>query len=294
LKFRLSRFDRKKFFKLVLIAFLLTALISYIGISIIGATSFRTPKNRNIGELNPGTFGIAYEDVAITGTAADKITLRGWWMPNPQSDKAIIMLHGQNGTRACCIGPARRLWQAPFNVLMLDLRGHGQSDGNIHTFGLYEQWDVIGAVNFLKEKGFKPGKIGIIGWSMGAATAIMTASQTVDIGAVVSDSGYAEVSSLLRIFYPGTLFFTRWWHNVDLEQVKPAEAIKNLGNRQVLVIHGELDKNVPPGDAYKLKAAGGDNVELWVWKDTIHSGAYMKDRNLYAERVIGFFNRQLS
>jgi uncharacterized protein len=287
-------YSRAKFLKLLLLALLFTLIFGYIGISVAGATYFITPRDRNIGLLTPATFGIAYEEVEFASAYQDKLTLRAWWLPNPKSDMAIVVLHGQGGNRSCCIGTSRRLWDNNFSLLMMDLRGHGLSDGTSHSLGLREQWDVIGAVNFLKEKGFKPGKIGLIGWSMGASTAIMAASQTNDIGAVVSDSGYANAATLLRVFYPGTLLVARWLHNIDLEEVKPEIAIANLGRRRVLLIHGDLDKNVPVGDAYKLKAAGGDKVELWVWQDTGHSGAYGKDRATYGERVVSFFRRELS
>ncbi len=128
---------------------------------------------------------------------------------------------------------------------------------------------------------------------MGAATAIMATSLTTDIGATVSDSGYASASTLLRLFYPGTLLASHLLRDIDLEQVKPEEAIKNIGSRHLLLIHGDLDKNVPVRDAYKLKENGGENVELWIWPGVVHSAAYAKNPAGYIARVAPFFDKYL-
>lgn len=85
-----------------------------------------------------------------------------------------------------------------FSILAIDLRGHGQSSDSRLTFGITERKDIIAAVDWLKQKGFKSQKIGVLGVSMGSASVIGAAADDPDIAAVVVDSGYAEVYPIMQ------------------------------------------------------------------------------------------------
>jgi dipeptidyl aminopeptidase/acylaminoacyl peptidase len=81
---------------------------------------------------------------------------------------------------------------------------------------------------------------------------------------------------------------------IDTTQVKPELALKNLGQRHVLVIHGDLDRNVPVSNAYRLQQVGGaDHVELWILPGVSHTGAYTSQPDEYMRRVTAFFNKEL-
>ena len=83
-------------------------------------------------------------------------------------------------------------------MLMIDLRGHGQSGRARFGFGRTERLDVRGAVDWLVARGFRPGRIGVLGISMGAATGIGAASEDDRIGALVADNSFAELASLVE------------------------------------------------------------------------------------------------
>jgi dipeptidyl aminopeptidase/acylaminoacyl peptidase len=181
-----------------------------------------------------------------------------------------------------------------FNLLLLDLRGHGLSEGDRHYYGQREQYDVVGAITFLQSRGFKSNNIGIIGWSMGAAVAIMAMGQTNGIQAGVSDSAYANVSNMLGIWSPGVSLVGRLFTGLDLDKIKPEEAIKQLGQRHLFIIQGANDGNVPLDNAYKLKEAGGASVtQFWVLPEVGHVGAYSNNPAEYIRRVSDFFDNEL-
>ena len=69
---------------------------------------------------------------------------------------------------------ARDLTRHAYAVLMFDLRGHGESDGDRLSIGYHERKDVLGAVDFAEEKGFE--KIGVLSFCMGAATSLRAAA----------------------------------------------------------------------------------------------------------------------
>jgi dipeptidyl aminopeptidase/acylaminoacyl peptidase len=198
------------------------------------------------------------------------------------------------------------LWEQGFNLLVFDLRGHGESDGDHYSFGQHEQWDIVGAAEYIKNKGFAPGKIGVIGWSMGASSAIMALSDTPNIKAVVSDSAYAEyttlsdwkfndITGLPFLFYPGALVFDRLFLDVDLNQARPVQTIGNTGGRHLFLIHGTSDEVVPFSEFGKLIQAGKENVsETWVLPGQGHLDAFPRQPEEYIRRVTAFFDKELT
>ncbi|MEI6042915.1 MAG: alpha/beta fold hydrolase [Chloroflexota bacterium] len=294
MRFSKKPFNRVRFYRMVAVALVFTLVFSYVAISVYGALALTTSGNRDLGPDTPAMYGLAYENVTFKTAAQDGLNLRGWLIPDAKTRRVLILVPGQGGKRTDQLVLSKTFWDNGFNLLYMDPRGHGQSDGDHHTFGQYEQWDVIGAVNFLKGKGFKPENIGVIGWSMGAATALLAIGQTPDIKAVVSDSGYADLTSMHGIFSPGIMIASRLLRGIDTTQVKPEEALRKLGQRHVLVIHGDQDRNVPVSNAYRLQQAGGaTQVELWVLPGVGHVGAYGSQPDEYMRRVTTFFNQEL-
>jgi dipeptidyl aminopeptidase/acylaminoacyl peptidase len=289
-----QKFKLKRFLKMALIAVLLTVVVTYVAFSIYAVFAYTQSPNRALGTTTPATWGLPYEEVSFASAAIDKLTIRGWFIPNPKSGRVLVLVHGQNATRVEHLDISKPLWDNGYNILLIDMRGHGLSDGDHYSLGFYEQWDIVGAANYLKSRGFNPNAIGAMGWSMGAASTIMAFSQTPDIKAIVSDSGYANLSSLDGLLYPGALLTCRWLRGFDLEQIKPEEAITKIGSRHALVIQGDQDHNVPVENAYKLKQAGGANVELWVLPGVAHVSSFYAQPEAYLQRVLAFFDRELA
>jgi pimeloyl-ACP methyl ester carboxylesterase len=99
-------------------------------------------------------------------------------LPREESDRALLWVHGFNTCRSCefdgrFIEFANTLHASGFNILMIDLRGHGESEGERVTFGKQEKWDVLGAVDWLHQRGFT--KIGVLGASLGAVSTVEAA-----------------------------------------------------------------------------------------------------------------------
>lgn len=274
----------------------LTLLVTYAGLSVYKAVQYTTTPRQTVSGETPADFGLPYEEITFPSAADDGLTLRGWWIPNPASRRTIILVHGRYENRTSHAALMRPLWEHGYNVLLFDLRGHGQSDPAACTYGLREQWDIIGAVNVAKTKGAQPGSVGVIGWSLGAASAIMAMRQMDDIATVVSDSAYANSAPLLarNPLRPGLALAMRLVRGVDLGQVKPEEAIAHLGTRHVLLIHGARDQAVPVAQAHRLQQAGGASVsETWIVPGTNHTQAYPNQPIEYLRRILTFFDTEL-
>ncbi|TYQ29518.1 alpha/beta hydrolase [Pseudanabaena sp. UWO311] len=280
-------------------------LTAYIGISVIAANILSTP-SRIFDPQAVSVFSKPPEDVHLL--AADGVEIAGWFLPSKLNQKAIILVHGMNSSRTVEFdghfpGFAAGLNREGFTILMIDLRGHGQSDSARFTFGITERRDVIAAVNWLKSRGYQPKSIGVIGVSMGASTAIGATAEDSDIGALVTDSAYAEVypvmqqnwsnvSGLPNIFLPSTMMFGSWLTGYNLTQSKPVNEIGKIAPRPMLIIHSRSDPFTPVNQAYALKSANPLSI-YWETSATKHAESYNTNPQIYIRKVSDFFNQNL-
>ena len=161
---------------------------------------------------------------------------------------------------------------------------------------------MLGAVDYLLGLGIKPGKIGVLGISMGAASSIGAAAEEPAIGALVEDSGYSDLNPLLQVefprssglpvlFLPGTLAAARLITGADISQAVPVREIVKIAPRPVMVIHAQGDALVPFAQAGELAKAAG--VEAWITPADGHARSYATIPAEYATRVGDFFDRSL-
>ncbi len=205
----------------VTVGILVSLAVSYVALSAYAGNTLTTPK-RIFEPEKAAVFATTPEEVKFPAAAG--LEIAGWFIPSTASDKVLILVHGRNVSRTQEFAGkfpefGAALHRRGFSVLMIDLRGHGQSAAARCTFGLTERRDVIGAFNWLKQRGYQTNKIGVLGVSLGAAAAVGAVADNPEIGALVLDSGFAEVyplmqkqwpsaSGLPEIFLPSTLLFT--------------------------------------------------------------------------------------
>jgi fermentation-respiration switch protein FrsA (DUF1100 family) len=256
----------------------------------------------------PATHGVAYQDVRFLARGGD-VRLAGWYMPHAGADRAVVLAHGASVNRWIEFGGGFlhlgvELQRRGFAVLMIDLRAHGESEGERVSFGVAERRDIMGAVDWLKAQGFAPGSVGVLGVSMGASAAYGAAAEDGDIVALIADCGYADMGTLLRrhwnaasgglpaFYLPTTILMGRLL-GYDFFSDRPLDEIGRIAPRPVLIIHGDADGLVPLSDAQQL-AAAGPSAELWIVPGAGHGGSYRMDPQAYTERVAAFFERNLA
>jgi fermentation-respiration switch protein FrsA (DUF1100 family) len=245
-------------------------------------------------------------------SAADSIRLSGWFFraagARPQTPRPVIILcHGIWTGRRECLPLALRFQAAGYHVLTFDFRAHGSSGGRFTSVGHHETNDVLGAIEFLKERPeVDSARIGVVGFSMGAAAAIQAAARTADVAALVADSAYATFLDAARYsfrlvtrvpqfaFAPMAMRWAKWLVNVDASQLRPVDVIGRIAPRPVLIAHGGLDEIVPVQHAHSLFKAAGEPKELWIEPESHHVGARDLDTDGYFVRVENFFRNALS
>lgn len=245
-----------------------------------------------ITDLEPSDLGLEYEEVIFKST--DGIQLSGWLIPHNKTKKTIIVMHGYPADKANLLGIAEFLAK-DFNVFLFDFRSFGKSGGSYTTAGYLEKNDLLGAINYLeKEKNIT--KIGLYGFSLGGAVALMTEHKNVK--AIVTDSAYARLSDIVehmyRIFfvlkYPLT-YLTKLYGilflRTNIDDASPVDSIKNL-EIPILLIHAEKDSQIPVKEAYLLHDAN-KKAELWIVENAEHGMTHSVNPEKYEKRVVEFF-----
>ena len=272
--------------------------VAYLVIGYVVAARLSAPV-RKPAERTPADVGLDYREVDFRST--DGLLLSAWWVEKAGSSRAAVLVHGWGGDKSDLhvVETARVYERAGYNVLMLDLRGHGGSEGERVTLGYREARDVRGALSWLEEGGFDPEEVVLHGWSMGGA-AVLRAAPGIGVAAVVEESTYADLPPLLReripevsglpaFFTPGILLMGRLFLGIDPWAVRPGEQAKQLFREGVpfMIIHSRNDEVVPFEHAESLAAAHPGAI-FWEIEGYGHVEAYAHPE--YQERLVSFLD----
>src|SRR5690242_10172946 len=205
----------------------------------------------------------------------------------------IILTHGYGGSQDEMLPVADALHRSGFTVFTFNLRRDV-------TFGAKEQDDLISVVDYLSGRSdVDAERIGALGFSMGGATTLLAAARDPRIKAVVADSAWKTAKSWLRPdlnprnhFSWFSLKLVEWRAGIDLDKLRPVDAMRHLSGRPVLLIHGSEDDVVLPEDSDALAGAAA-GVELWRIPGAKHGDTLAPGGPTTSERVAKFFERAL-
>lgn len=252
----------------------------------------------------PAELGMAYEEIQFK--TEDGLTLSAWWIPgNRQADSAILMVHGHNASRHEAMRDADALHQQGHSLLLIDLRHSGKSDPSFISMGYHERKDIHAAVNYLKEER-SAQQIGIVGYSMGAATAIMAMAENDQIQAGWFDSSFTDLDSVIQFkgeqeygIPPNPVLsgvvrsLYEWRGQLNTETPTPLNRIGDIAPRPVMIIHGTADQVTPVAHAHELYEAAQAPKALWIIPDGKHTQAWQADREKAQCLMTAFFGKHL-
>jgi pimeloyl-ACP methyl ester carboxylesterase len=267
----------------------------------------------------PADFGLRSENVSFH--AKDGVPLKAWWLPASGMPRgAVIIAHGIDHTRQVMLPRAVFLVRGGYDVLAMDLRGHGESGGRIVSPGLLEARDILGALQYIRSRGNNE-PVAVLGLSYGAVASLIAAAESREIAAVIADGAYPtgkDVSEDISRHYlhdPRTNF---WLRAVFVASLFPGVARATalayylrsgiyLGpellsvipaasrvRAPVLLISGERDWIAPTGKARQiLSVIPGNRKELVVIPNAVHDTTYSAAPALYASTVLSFLDKSI-
>ncbi|MFI5271764.1 MAG: alpha/beta hydrolase [Ktedonobacterales bacterium] len=262
-----------------------------------------TPQRKPM-EHRPDECGVTVEEVRFSGPRG---MLSGWYLPGTNGC-TLICCHGIHDNRGQWIRQAARLRaRGGYGALMFDFCGHGESEGDLVTYGAREAADIGAAIAYLRARGdVDLGRLGVMGYSLGAISAILAAARYPELRCVVAESGFADLQADIRMLfrrYTGLPSFPfasvavllgQAIAHVRLADIRPVRVIGQLSPRGVFLISDLADELAnEPYDGEQLFAAAGEPKRLWQIPGAGHVQAYELAPDEWITRVGDFLDDYL-
>ena len=240
----------------------------------------------------------------VSITSDDGLLLKGNTVRTPEkSDLWAILIHGYTSKKEHMGNYAAYYAEKGFNVLMPDMRGHGESEGDYIGMGWLDRKDVLKWINLIISEN-PSAVITLHGVSMGGATVMMTAGEELpdNVKAIVDDCGYTSVwdifsDELQYIFGLPTFPFlntasiiAKLRAGYTFEEASALEQIKNA-KVPMMFIHGSEDNFVHTEMVYRVYEACPTDKELYVAEGAGHGGAVYIDPGVYYDKVFAFLEK---
>jgi fermentation-respiration switch protein FrsA (DUF1100 family) len=238
----------------------------------------------------------------------DGLKLKGYYIESKkESDVTIILVHGYSSKGKHMGFFAEYYYEKlGFNVLMPDLRGHGESEGNYIGFGWHDRLDIIKWINYIVKSKGENEKIFLHGISMGASTVLMTSGEElpVNVKGIISDCAYSSVEKILtyqaRKMYglpkfpviPATSLLCRLRSGYNFREASAIEQLKKC-KLPILFIHGYKDNFVPTSMVHELYNTVNGNKDLLLIEGAGHGASYATNMTEYQRAVKTFIDKIL-
>jgi len=266
-------------------------------------------------------------DNATIDVPGEDIVLAAWVMESNASRPWVILVHGIRSCKANheVLIPAAWLHQSDFNVVLFDMRDHGNStvEDGLVSAGQREWRDVVAVWNWLQdEKGATASSIGVYGVSLGAGTAAIAFDQQRDIQAVFLESSFASMDWIIKeelafggfpaFLKDAAVFAGKVSSGDDLVKYEPLDAAVHIGNRSMFITQSEEDYRIKLHhsqslcDTAKEHVAEAGTVECWFAPSSVahndseepgvlsHVTLMLTQPETYRTKLVGFFETSLS
>lgn len=251
----------------------------------------------------PTTVGLEHESVTLTTT--DGVELAAWYMAG-DNRAGVVVVHGAGSTRSDVLDQAAVLARSGYALVLIDARGHGDSGGTAMDFGWYGDLDIAAGISFLASRPeVDPGRIGVVGFSMGGEEAIGAAAADPRIRAVVAEGATARQAADKG--WLSDAYGWRGWLQEQVEKVQygitdylteasPPIALRSAvadapGTRFLLITAGNVDDEGRA--ASHIRAGASERVTVWDVDGADHTGGYDTRPDDWQQRVVEFLDESL-
>lgn len=231
-------------------------------------------------------------------TSNDNLRLKGFFLKSKtKSDKLIIIIHGYTANHYLGFQFLDLYKNENFNILLIDERSHGESEGKFATYGVREKADIKLWVEFMKEKMENLRFIGLHGQSMGAATALMYGGKFQDVDFIIADCSYSNGEDILKYqfkeigklppnhVYKAVNRLLKHRCGFSMKEVSPIKDIEDC-DIPILFIHGKEDKTIPFRMSREMYERRKNEMDkLLLVEDADHVMSYAKDKTSYKKAV---------
>jgi pimeloyl-ACP methyl ester carboxylesterase len=258
--------------------------------------------------LSPGDLGLGFEEQSFTVRdlrTGRKLRLAGWWIPaSPSSNRCAILIHGYADAKVGSIAFAPLLNDLDLNILVIDLRAHGESDGRFSTGGFFERDDISQVIDQIRsDRPFQTERMILFGISLGASVACGVAAARKDLAGIILESPFPSYERVItnhaRLMHlPGgwmlktAIWLAQKFSGADFSQVRLVDLIKHIHCPALLIVGGD-DELLEAEDIAELRSAATDDTssEFWLVCHAGHLQAMSVDPIEYRHRAAAFLEK---
>ena len=277
----------------------------------------RSPKNSVVYSMHLDAYkedisrGMQFFDTAphivLHMKSFDGLNLCARFYPTDNARGTIMLVHGYRSPAKRDFSCAAEMYRSlGLNLLLIDQRCNGESEGKLITFGIKEHRDVVGWANLLSEKYGKDMPIFMSGLSMGATSVLMASGMKLpeNVKGIIADSSFTSPVDIMKevaiqnfhikadVFLPLMDLLCKAIGKFSIYETSTTASVKNA-TVPLLFIHGEADGFVPCSMTHTaFEAATGDKYILTV-PNADHGIAYLVDKQAVVNTVSDFINRYI-
>ena len=242
----------------------------------------------------------------VTVQSRDRLTLSGRYYHVKDGAPLAIGFHGY---RSCWLidfcGGADIAFKMGHNVLLIDERAHGKSQGRSITFGIKERHDLLCWVDYALNRFGADIKILLYGVSMGAATVLMASGLKLpeNVKGIIADCPYSSPLDIIlevgkqtgyppKLIRPFVILGAKIFGGFDVMEISAEEAVRN-SRIPILLIHGADDNFVPAEMSEEIAKSNPEKITRYTFPGADHALSYMVDTPRYRKLVTEFVQRVL-
>ena len=236
----------------------------------------------------------------------DGLLLHGLYLPAENAERFILLCHGYKGSGfGDFANVAKFLHENHCNLLFIDQRCCGESEGEFITFGAKEQHDVKKWAYFIAKRNKNKLPIYLYGESMGAASVLMASGHTLphEVKGLIADCGFHSMKgqfkdmavNWFRLNWIELLLFRMNWFcrllgGFSMKEADTTKALKT-NKRPILFFHGAKDTYVFPGNSKMNYSLCQAPKELVIVPEARHICSAYEAPALYREKLLSFFKK---
>lgn len=236
--------------------------------------------------------------------ASDGTKLEGHYYERKKNAPLVIFFHGFRGHSYVDGVPIYKIAQKEkWNVLLVSMRAHDESEGNIFTLGVKERCDCVDWANWAAKHFGRETPIFLMGISMGGA--VVTMSSDLDfpdsVCGIIEDSGFTTSTKMLELNckshlpkgMPVEVFKifadvgTKLWGGFNLKEADACKAVSQT-KIPILIIHGDMYNLAPLYMAKEIYNSCKSNKEIYIVHGANHAENYKKDPEGYENVIVQF------